>query len=260
MPLPPSVLNKIAGLIANTCPSIGEHNQALSNLQQLLLQRRLVAHSSSDLLALGRNQLQYLLLTLYGLAEATPTTITAGMITSIIEQLEQKLPLAVEQAAARQMIGTHLPLLPVINPAILDLPLQARLMKNDVERVGSCDFAHSMFLLPDNCQSATLTPAGCYWLIDVEDGTDTCTESPGKLRGLEHSSGRSLLLMAEVIALATQTDVLQRHNLSVAGSYFDDDYTDIPLLINKPTGPSFDTHDPFDSAETTGIPSCLYRI
>ncbi len=261
MLIQPSVLRYVAGLLTQNGDSTSEKEIALSiqYLQSILRERQLVLHTQADLIALGRNQLQHLQLALHGLAESMPTVLTAGTITTILAQLEQKLPLAIKRAAARQMIGTHLPLLAVIDPNILDLPLQAQLMRHAVGQTNDCDFCHSMFLSPSNCQSATLIPTGCYWLIGVENGTDTCTEAPGKMRYLEHSSGRSLLLIAEVIALATQTDVLQHHNLSVAGSWFDGSNS-VPLLLNEPTGLNFCTHDPCNSTDNIGIASCLYRI
>ena len=74
------------------------------------------------------------------------------------------------------------------------------------------------YLKPTAITDMVEIPDEPYYIFDVEDGESTKGMSPEKAEKTFKSQRRSALTAAEVMALATHTDVLSRHNLWASGS------------------------------------------
>lgn len=74
------------------------------------------------------------------------------------------------------------------------------------------------------------TPKDPYYIYDVEDGRMRLDESPMKAIGNIKEISRSPLTAAEVVALATHTNVLSRHYVNASGSRYGGS-AKVPLLL-----------------------------
>lgn len=102
------------------------------------------------------------------------------------------------------------------------------------------------------------TPKDPYHIYGVEDGQALLNESPEKAINILKEQSRFSLTAAEVMALATHTNVLSRHYVWATGSRFGDS-GGVPVLCLGEVRPVLDYDAVGDSCGHWGSPSCGSR-
>ncbi|MBI1999342.1 MAG: hypothetical protein HYS74_01660 [Parcubacteria group bacterium] len=108
----------------------------------------------------------------------------------------------------------NIPFLPVI-PRSPRSPYDLMAMVRNGSKVGYA------YLNPTQISDVVDAPQEPYYIYDVEDGNITRGKSPEDALKIFKQQKRSPLTAAEVMALATHTDVLSRHYVWATGSRYE---------------------------------------
>ena len=137
-----------------------------------------------------------------------------GVPQQVLEALQNKKSPVVDKASKMTIGAGNIPFIPVIKPSYLGYYGLMSLVRN-----GAKD--GYTYLNPSLITDKVETPNGLYYIYDVEDGETMRGKSPEAAEKLLKEQSRSPLTAAEVIALATHTDVLSRHFVDASGSRCD---------------------------------------
>lgn len=152
-----------------------------------------------------------------------------GTPKEIMEILENQKSRVLEKASSKVSSGVgNIRFLPVI-PLTVRGPSDLMAMVRNGNQVGR-EYVDPtrIFDMPLNI------PKEPYYIYDVEDGSATRGKSLQDAREILRQQSRSPLTVVEVIALATHTDVLSKHNVWALGSRSDLSYVPYLWLYGGP--------------------------
>ena len=144
-----------------------------------------------------------------------------GVPQQILGMLQDQKNTVVTKASNMTIGAGNTPFIPVIKPSYLGYYGLMSLVRNGAKEGYS-------YLNPALITDKMETPNGLYYIYDVEDGEAMRGKSPEAAEKLLKEQRRSPLTAAEVLALATHTDVLSRHFVDATGSRYGSG--DVPFL------------------------------
>ncbi|MFA6322299.1 MAG: DUF5701 family protein, partial [Candidatus Buchananbacteria bacterium] len=118
------------------------------------------------------------------------------------------------------------------------------------------------YLADDEITDEVELPEGiAWWLTDVEDGQQFCTDetAPQDEEAIIAEQGRLCCVATEAVALGIHTDVLTRHNVDAPGSRFGD-AGEVPVLYRGGGGPELHYRGVGFADARWGTASCGSRI
>lgn len=133
----------------------------------------------------------------------------------IVTTLKDQRESAIKEASTITIAPQNLPFLPVISKISLNLKTQISMVRNG-------NFIGITALDPRIIFNATVAapPKSSYYIFDVDAGGETRGQSFDAITTLLAKQGRRRLGDAEIIALATHTNILQKHFLHSGGYYY----------------------------------------
>lgn len=137
-----------------------------------------------------------------------------GTPEQIVEILQNQKGVVLKKASEMAIGDGNIPFLPVI-PRSFRSPYDLMAMVRNGGKVGYT------YLNPTQISDVVDAPQEPYYIYDVEDGNATRGKSPQDAEKIFKSQKRSPLTAAEVMALATHTDVLSKHYVWAAGSRYE---------------------------------------
>ena len=144
-----------------------------------------------------------------------------GVPQQILGMLQDQKNTVVTKASNMTIGAGNTPFIPVIKPSYLGYYGLMSLVRNGAKE-------GYFYLNPSLITDKVETPNGLYYIYDVEDGEAMRGKSPEAAEKLLKEQQRSPLTAAEVLALATHTDVLSRHFVDATGSRYGSG--DVPFL------------------------------
>lgn len=170
----------------------------------------------------------------------------------IVEILQGKKETVVQKAIGMTIGEGNIPFLPVIKPVHLGYYGLMDMVRNG----GKAGF---IYLNPTQIFDVVDTPQGLYYSYDVEDGSNTCNESPESAEEIFKQQKRFRFMVAEIAALTIHTDVLLRHNVWATGSRCGF-VGGVPFIyIDYDGRPSLNCFHISNSSGLWGSPSCGSR-
>ena len=200
-----------AQILINVPPN--ELDQVLAEIKKVHVVNYLV-WTAEELSAIANEQIARLRERLGKLV--TKGEVTQEQVDAIVACLESKREAAIAKAMGVPIIYTHLPLLAAISKEHLTCTIQMPMVKLG-EDTGT------NHLNDDEFTNKVELPKGiAWWLTDVEDGQQFCTNetSSEDEENIIEEQGRLRVIATGAIALGIQTDVLARHNVVAPGSRF----------------------------------------
>jgi hypothetical protein len=131
----------------------------------------------------------------------------------IVESLQNQKGAVVKKASEMATGVGNIPFIPVIKPSYLGYYGLMSLVRNGVKEGYT-------YINPNLVTDKVETPNNLYYVYDVEDGEAMRGKSPEAAEKLLKEQRRSPLTAAEVLALATHTNVLSRHFVDATGSRY----------------------------------------
>lgn len=175
---------------------------------------------------------------------------------TVIEFLEPVYETVIETAGQTKIDTGRIPFLPVIPrtyeyfPPYKDLPITMHCG----DKVGG-----SFNISPELIEDSVLTPWKPYYIFNIEDGSATLGMSPiDALRGWP--TGRRPLTDAEIIALATHTDILSKFNICAYSSFYDNNQKDIDLRVDENGYPALCSNNRDLDWSRWAIPMCDVEV
>lgn len=147
----------------------------------------------------------------------------------VIEFLEPVYETVARKASQMKIDTGRIPFLPVIPRTYelfspyKDLPITMHCG----DKVGG-----SFNLSPELIEDSEFTPWKPYYIFNIEDGLATLGMSATAIRRMRFATERRPLTDAEIIALATHSDVLSRFNICAASSSYDGNQKGIDLRVD----------------------------
>ena len=179
------------------------------------------------------------------------TLKSRGVPQQVLEALQDKKSAVVDNASKMTIGAGNTPFIPVIKPSYLGYHGLMSLVRNGAKEGYT-------YLNPSLITDKVETPNGLYYIYDVEDGETMRGKSPEAAEKLLKEQRRSPLTAAEVIALATHTDVLSRHFVDATGSRYDSGCVPYGWLVDGRPGLFCSWAD--DAYSEWGSASCGSRI
>jgi len=207
------VVNEAVDVLINVPPD--KVDEVLGKIKEGLVGKHKV-YTAEELLAMANEQVACLRQRLGELV--AKGKVTQEQIDAIVTCLESKREAAIAKVANVPIIGTHLPILAAISKDFLTASVQM-LMAKYIGNDGT------NYLTDDEITDEVELPEGiAWWLTDVEDGQQFCTDktTPEDEKTIIEDQGRLRVIATGAIALDIHTDVLARHNVDATGSRFKD--------------------------------------
>jgi len=136
-----------------------------------------------------------------------------GCPEQIVELLTRQKSAVLSKASEMTFEDGHIPFIPVIPRSYRSLYDLIAMVINK-NKQGHC------YLSPTVITDLIKTPDDPYYIYNIENGEDLLGKSPENAEKILKEQSRSPLTVAEVMALATHTDVLKEHNVWILGSRY----------------------------------------
>jgi len=180
-----------------------------------------------------------------------------GCPEQIVELLTRQKSTVLAKASEMTFEDGHIPFIPVI-------PFTYRSPYDLMAQVRNDNQQGYNYLNPTAITDKVGSPDKPYYIYDVEDGKALLGEIPENAEKILKKQSRSPLTAAEVIALATHTDVLKEHYVWATGSRYDGSYGVPCVFLDNGSRPGLSRGfvggmDPNDYCGPIGSASCGLR-
>ncbi|MBI4215401.1 MAG: hypothetical protein HY602_01605 [Parcubacteria group bacterium] len=173
-----------------------------------------------------------------------------GVPTNITATLACQRDAVIAAALKKNLATTKLPFVPVFPFPSLEGPFQLSMVKyNDLR-------GHTGLNL-EFMEDSVPTPKNPYYIFNVEDGGDLLDKPVRQAEEMIVQKGRRCLNVAEVMAVALHSNVLERHSMYAALSRYNN--VRVPILRLKDGRPCLDQAWSEIPYKSWGTPSCSYE-
>jgi hypothetical protein len=150
-----------------------------------------------------------------------------GIPKEILDLLKKQKSNVIKNVSKISIKKDNVPFIPVINLTSLNL-------NNLMTMVYYNENTGHNYLKQENIFDMSETPKEPYYIYDVENGKLTLDNNPIKASEIINKQNRFRLNVAETISLTIHTNVLSKHNVWAAGSYYEsNEITPLIMIFNK---------------------------
>lgn len=150
-----------------------------------------------------------------------------GIPKEILDLLKKQKSNVIKNVSKISIKKDNVPFIPVINLTSLNL-------NNLMTMVYYNENTGHNYLKQENIFDMSETPKEPYYIYDVENGKSTLDNNPIKASEIINKQNRFRLNVAETISLTIHTNVLSKHNVWAAGSYYEsNEITPLIMIFNK---------------------------
>lgn len=181
----------------------------------------------------------------------------------IIDVFMSKKNAVIAQAMEIDIPDDHIPFIPVVPRTEVSLDDLMKMVRNrnlsGYSHLNASDIRNVVNMPKGNYFTNIPLPKKAYFILDVENGTDTLNTSPVQAEMLINEQGLGCLIVDEGIALCVHTNTLPAHFVDCTGSRYQRDDS-VPFISLDDNFPRLGSRHYEDSGIMWGSPSCKARM